>query len=102
MSRRSRFSLRPAQRTLPRARRLLREKKEGIAPGVSLAGCIAAESDDCCRRELELKRRLPTMPRINFRSAILGSTALAIGVILSSAAFAEDVHALTIESWRND
>lgn len=41
------------------------------------------------------------MPRSQFRSAILGSTALAIGVILSSSAFAEDV-TLTIESWRND
>ena len=41
------------------------------------------------------------MPRLNFRSTILGSTALAIGVLLSSAAFAEDV-TLTIESWRND
>lgn len=41
------------------------------------------------------------MPRLTFRSTILGSTALAIGVLLSSAAFAEDV-TLTIESWRND
>ncbi|MDY0872685.1 ABC transporter substrate-binding protein [Dongia rigui] len=41
------------------------------------------------------------MPRNHFRSTILGSTTLAIGLILSSAAFAEDV-TLTIESWRND
>jgi raffinose/stachyose/melibiose transport system substrate-binding protein len=41
------------------------------------------------------------MSRRNIRSAILGTTALAFGVMLASVASADDV-TLTIESWRND
>ncbi|HWA51300.1 MAG TPA: ABC transporter substrate-binding protein [Dongiaceae bacterium] len=41
------------------------------------------------------------MSRRNIRSAILGTTALAFGAMLGSAASAQDV-TLTIESWRND
>lgn len=41
------------------------------------------------------------MSRSNIRSAFLGTTALAFGAMLASAAGAQDV-TLTIESWRND